>query len=76
MAPASAWPVDLWTSPADRPEPCGTCGQVVDNLPVDHDLPTLSGLSPTGSTGPHQQFFQQQQEKNLRGSVHLLGQVS
>ena len=43
------WPVDLWTSPADRPEPYGTYGQVMINIPVDHNLPTLSGLSPTVS---------------------------
>jgi len=33
-------------------EPCGLCGQPVDNIPVVHGLSTLSGLSPTGSTGP------------------------
>ena len=25
-------PVDLWTSPSDQPEPCRTCGQVMNNL--------------------------------------------
>ena len=75
-APAFDWPVDLWTSPSDRPEPYGTCGQVMFNLPVDHNLPTLSGLSSTGSTGSQQQAFQQQEEKNLRTSAHVLGQVS
>jgi len=44
-------PVDLWTSPADRPEPFGPCGQPVDNIRVVHRLPTLSGLSRTSSTG-------------------------
>jgi hypothetical protein len=44
-------PVDLWTSPADRPEPFGPCGQPMDNIRVAHRLPTLSGLSPTSSTG-------------------------
>ena len=45
--------MDLWTSPTDRREPCGPCGQPVDNadaLPTA--LPTLSRLSPTSSTGP------------------------
>ena len=69
------WPVDLWTSPADRPEPYGTYGQVMINIPVDHNLPTLSGLSPTGSTGFQQQAFQRQKRKYLRTSAHLLGQV-
>ena len=72
--PAFDWPVDLWTSPSDRPEPYVTRGQVMVNLPVDHNLPTLSGLSPTGSTGSQQQEFHQQDEKNLRTSAHLLGQ--
>ena len=40
-------PVDMWTSPTDRPEPYGTCGQSLGNIPVTHPLPTLSGLSPT-----------------------------
>jgi len=62
-APAFDWPVDLWTSPSDRPEPYGACGQVMVNLPVDHNLPTLSGLSPTGSTDSQQQEFHQQEEK-------------
>jgi hypothetical protein len=62
-----AWPVDLWTSPADRPEPCGTCGQVVDNLPVDHDLSTLSGLSPTGSTGPTSNSFNSNRKRTYAG---------
>ena len=44
-------PVDLWTSPADRSEPLGPCGQPMDNIRVAHRLPTLSGLSPTSSTG-------------------------
>ena len=61
--PAFDWPVDLWTSPSDRPEPYGTCGQVMVNIPVDHNLPTLSGLSPTGSTDSQQQEFHQQEEK-------------
>ena len=30
-------PVELWTSPADRREPCGPCGQPVDNA---YALPT------------------------------------
>ena len=37
-APAhTSRPVDLWTSPTDRREPCGPCGQPVDNA---HALPT------------------------------------
>ena len=42
----------LWTSPSGRPEPFGPCGQPMDNILVAHRLPTLSGLSPTSSTGP------------------------
>ena len=30
VIPPANLPVDLWTSPADRPEPCGTCGQPMD----------------------------------------------
>ena len=41
----------LWTSPLERSEPFGTCGQPVDNIPVAYSLTTLSDLSPTGSTG-------------------------
>nr|VFK68620.1 MAG: hypothetical protein BECKUNK1418G_GA0071005_12522 [Candidatus Kentron sp. UNK]VFK73663.1 MAG: hypothetical protein BECKUNK1418H_GA0071006_12442 [Candidatus Kentron sp. UNK] len=42
----SKYPVDLWTSPSDRPSPFGTCGQAVDNpsgcpLP-DHTLRPLA----------------------------------
>lgn len=44
--------MDLWTSPAERPEPFGPCGQPMDNVRVAHRLPTLSGLSPTSSTAP------------------------
>ena len=44
--------MDLWTSPADRPEPFGPCGQPMDNVRVAHRLPTLSGLSSTSSTAP------------------------
>ena len=73
--PAFDWPVDLWTSPSDRPEPYGTCGQVMVNFPVDHNLTTLLGLSPTGSTAFQQQAFQKR-EKHLRASAHPLGQVS
>jgi putative transposase len=25
-------PVDLWTSPLEQPEPCGTCGQAMDKM--------------------------------------------
>ena len=57
-APSCALPVDLWTRPADRPEPCGTCGQPMDRAArrralgkiragAAHRLPTLSGLAPT-----------------------------
>lgn len=46
-------PVELWTSPSGRPEPFGPCGQPMDNILVAHRLPTLSGLSPTSSTGPN-----------------------
>ena len=61
---SSDWPVDLWTSPSDRPKPYGTRGQVMANIPVGHDLPTLSGLSPTGSTGSQQRKFYRQDEKS------------
>jgi len=48
-------PVDMWTSPTDRPEPYGTCGQSLGNIPVTHPLPTLSGLSPTYPQAQQQQ---------------------
>jgi hypothetical protein len=37
------------------------------NIPVGHNLPTLSGLSPTGSTGSKQRNFINK-TKNLRTS--------
>jgi hypothetical protein len=73
--PVLLWPVDLWTSPSDRPKPYWTCGQVMINFPVDHNSTTLLGLSPTGSTAFQQQAFQKR-EKQLRASAHPLGQVS
>nr|VFK69411.1 MAG: hypothetical protein BECKUNK1418H_GA0071006_101328 [Candidatus Kentron sp. UNK] len=41
----SKYPVDLWTSPSDRPSPCGTCGQpgqTTSLLPTDHTLRPLA----------------------------------
>jgi hypothetical protein len=34
----------------------------MDNIPVIHSLTTLSGFSPTGSTGPQQQIFLPKEE--------------
>nr|VFK69209.1 MAG: hypothetical protein BECKUNK1418H_GA0071006_10126 [Candidatus Kentron sp. UNK] len=41
----SKYLVDLWTSPSDRPSPCGTCGQpgqTTSLLPTDHTLRPLA----------------------------------
>lgn len=35
-------PAHLWTSPADQPKPCGTCGQTMDEMLATSMLPTLS----------------------------------
>ena len=39
--------LDLWTSPSDRREPCGPCGQPLDNArarcpPPDHTFASLA----------------------------------
>lgn len=39
-------PVDLWTSPSDQPEPCGTCGQAMDKMLITQTT-TLLTLLPT-----------------------------
>lgn len=39
--------MDMWTSPAGRPESYGPYGQAMDIIPDAHTLSTLSDLSPT-----------------------------
>ena len=52
-------PVDLWTSPSDRPTPCGPCGQPVDNAPGARCPPPAHTRGPLAhnSTGPTTKFF-------------------
>lgn len=62
-------PVYLWTNPADQPESFGTCGQADGQH--EYMLPTacrtLSGFSPTGSTGSITRFvfFQKRKEDRI-----------
>jgi hypothetical protein len=50
--------MDLWTSPARAGlSPSGCVDSPWTTLRVAHRLPTRSGLSPTGSTGPIIELF-------------------
>ena len=51
--------MDLWTSPSDRPAPCGPCGQPVGNAPGARCPPPAHTRGPLAhnSTGPTTNFF-------------------
>ena len=53
--------MDLWTSPSDRPTPCGPCGQPVDNAPGARCPPPAHTRGPLAHnpTGPTTNFFSQ-----------------
>ena len=66
----------LWTCGRvlrTSPSPTGRVDSPMDNIPVVHRLPTLSGFSPAASTRSADQVFQSQ---DLRVSVHSLGPIS
>ena len=52
--------MELWTSPSDRPAPCGDVGTDRGQCHgIAHRLTPLAGLSPTNTTGPNTRMASQ-----------------